>query len=66
VQVVLSLQEQKYKQVHDADELVPELAYPSNISDQLKEMNTIIQGTIETILSSTDKYFEAVTTTCCQ
>ena len=55
MQVVLPLWEQKYKQVHDADELVPELAYPSNISDHLKEMNTVIQSTIETILSSMDK-----------
>jgi hypothetical protein len=53
--VVLSLQEQKYKEVHDANELVLELAYPSNISDHLKEMNTIIQSTIKTILSSMDK-----------
>jgi len=52
---VSPLQEQKYTQVHDVDELVPELAYPSNISDHLKEMNTIIQGTIKTILSSMDK-----------
>jgi hypothetical protein len=55
VRVVLPLQEQKYTQVHDVDELVPELAHSSNISDHLKEMNTIIQGTIKTILSSIDK-----------
>jgi hypothetical protein len=36
VQVVLPLQEQKYNQVYDADEWVPELAYLSNTSDHLK------------------------------
>jgi hypothetical protein len=55
VQVILPVQEHKYKNIYNADERVAGLAYLSHISDHLKEVNTKIQGTIKNILSSMDK-----------